>query len=71
MQELFRTKDLVLISFVEALLRDAGIETLVVDEGMNMTMPFGMMPRRILIPEASADEARRLMAEAGLGKELP
>ncbi len=71
MEELFRTKDLVLISFVEALMRDAGIETLVVDEDMNMMMPFGMMPRRILVPQASADTARRLMVEAGLGKELP
>ena len=71
MKELFRTKDLVLISFVEVLLRDAGIETLVVDEDMNMMMPFGMMPRRILVPEASVEEARRLIFEADLGKELP
>ena len=71
MEELLKTNDLVMISFVEALMRDAGIETLVVDEDMNMMMPFGMMPRRILVPEASADEARRLLVEADLGKELP
>ncbi len=71
MEELLKTNDLVLISFVEALMRDAGIETLVVDEDMNITMPLGMLPRRILVPEASAAEARHLVVEAGLGKELP
>ncbi len=53
------------------MVRDGGLETLVVDEAMNMMMPVGMMPHRILVAGASVDEARRLMFEADLGKELP
>ena len=71
MEELLRTNDIVLISFVEALLRDAGIESLVADQNMSiMEGSIGLLPRRILVHEESLAEARKLCADAGVGKEL-
>ena len=70
MEELLRTNDLVLISFVEALLRDAGIEALVLDQHMSVIEgSLGVLPRRVLVPEAAIEDARRLLEEAGLGRE--
>ena len=50
MEELIRTNDIVMISFVEALLRDAGIEHMVVDQNMSvMEGSLGVLPRRVLV----------------------
>jgi Putative prokaryotic signal transducing protein len=71
MDELLRTNDIVLISFVEALLRDAGIQALVLDQNMSVIEgSLGILPRRILVPSDRVDEARRLLSDAGVGAEL-
>ena len=71
MEELIRTNDLVLISFVEALLRDAGIEALVVDQNMSVIEgSLGVLPRRVLVPSDRAAEARKLLTDADVGGEL-
>ncbi|WP_181705859.1 DUF2007 domain-containing protein [Chthonobacter rhizosphaerae] len=71
MEELIRTNDLVLISFVEALLRDAHIDHLVADQAVSsVDGSIGIFPRRILVDSDRADAARRLMVDAGLGAEL-
>ena len=71
MEELLRTNDLVLISYVEALMRDAGIEALVVDQNMSIIEgSLGVLPRRILVPADRLDNARRIVLAAGIGKEL-
>ena len=71
MEELLRTNDLVLISFVEALMRDAGIEALVVDQNMSIIEgSLGVLPRRILVPADRLDNARRIVHDAGIGEEL-
>ena len=71
MEELLRTNDLVLISFVEALLKDAGIEALVVDQNMSVIEgSLGVLPRRELVPSDKAEAARQLMKDAGVGGEL-
>ena len=42
---------MVLISFVEALLRDAGIDAFVVDQNMSVIEgSLGILPRRVLVP---------------------
>ncbi len=70
MEELLRTNDLVLISFVEALMRDAGIEALVLDQNMSVIEgSLGVLPRRMLVPSDRIEDARRIMEEAGLGRE--
>ncbi len=70
-EELLRTNDLVLISFVEALLRDAGIESLVVDGHMSVVEgTLGVLPRRVLVAEGDIAAARDLLESAGIGAEL-
>ncbi len=71
MRELVRTNDAVLISAIEALLRGAGIEHLIVDQNMSVLEgSIGIFPRRILVGEDELLAARRLLAEAGFENEL-
>lgn len=71
MREIVRTNDPVLISAIEALLGEARIVYLVLDQNMSvMEGSLGMLPRRILVSDEQEDEARELMTQAGLGKEL-
>jgi hypothetical protein len=71
MIELLRTNDLVLISFVEALLREAGIEPWVADQNMSIVEgSLGVLQRRVMVPEDVVDRARRLLVDAGIGDEL-
>jgi hypothetical protein len=70
-EELIRTNDIVLISFVEALLRDAGIEFLTVDQNMSVIEgSLGVLPRRVLVVSDRVEAARRLLIDAGIGAEL-
>ena len=71
MEELLSTNDVVLISYAETLLRDAGIDYLVTDQHMSVLEgSLGVLPRRILVPSGSIDEARKVLTEAGIGAEL-
>ncbi len=71
MRELVRTNDAVLISAIEALLKGARIDYLVVDQNMSVLEgSIGIFPRRILVGEEQLDAARQLLAETGFGKEL-
>lgn len=71
MEELIRTNDLVIISFVEALLKDAGIGYLVADQAMSAIEGMvGAFPRRVLVDSDEIIAARRLMVDAGLADEL-
>ncbi|MET0470097.1 MAG: DUF2007 domain-containing protein [Xanthobacteraceae bacterium] len=69
--ELVRTNDAVLVSAVQALLDAAHIPHLVFDQNMSVLEgSIGILPRRILVNECCIDDARKLLAEAGLGYEL-
>lgn len=71
MIELIRTNDQVIISFVEALMRDAGIAVLVADQNMSiMDGSIGVLPRRILVGEDRAEEARGILRDAGIANEM-
>ena len=71
MIELVRTNDPVVISFVESLMRDAGIAFLVADQNMSiMDGSLGILPRRILVESERADQARRILTDAGIGQEM-
>jgi hypothetical protein len=71
MEELIRTNDIVLISFVEALLRDAGIEPWVADQNMSVIEgSLGVLQRRIMVPSDDLAQARRILTDAGIGAEL-
>jgi hypothetical protein len=71
MIELIRTNDAVVISFVQSLLKDAGIECLLADQNMSvLDGSIGVLPRRIMVREDQADEARRILSDAGIGNEI-
>jgi len=71
MIELLRSNDPVLISFAEALLKEANIAYSVVDQHMSvMEGTLGVLPRRILVMRDMHERARRIMCEAGLEQEL-
>jgi hypothetical protein len=70
-EELLRTNDIVLISFVETLLREAGIAAMVADQNMSIIEgSLGVLPRRVLVAGDDIEAARRLLREAGIGKEI-
>ena len=70
MIELIRTNDAVLISFVEALMRDAGIGCFVADQNMSVIEgSLGILPRRIMVDADDEARARRLLADAGIAHE--
>ena len=71
MEELLRTNDLVLISFAESLLKEAGIGHLVADQNMSIIEgSLGVLPRRLLVQADKEIQARRLMTDAGIAGEL-
>jgi hypothetical protein len=71
MKEIVRSNDPVLVSAVTALLEGAAIRHMVLDQNMSVLEgSIGILPRRILVEEVRAAEARRLLVEAGLGHEL-
>jgi hypothetical protein len=70
-EELLRTNDPVLLSFVEALLREARIAHAVADRNMSVIEgSLGILPRRVLVASDELAAARRLLHDAGLAHEL-
>lgn len=71
MKELIRTNDAVVLSFAESLMKEAGIGCFIADQGMSILEgSLGLLPRRFLVAEEEADEARQILIDAGLGAEL-
>ena len=71
MVEILRTNDLVLISVIESILKAERIGFFIADQNMAAAEgSLGFLPRRILVDKREEKRARRLIAEAGLGKEL-
>ena len=71
MVEILRTNDLVLISVIESILKAERVAYFVADQNMAAAEgSLGFLPRRILVDAQEEERARRVIAEAGLGKEL-
>ncbi|MBW6420928.1 DUF2007 domain-containing protein [Rhizobium sp. XQZ8] len=71
MQEIIRTNDVVVLSLSESLMKDAGIHCLIADQSMSVLEgSLGLLPRRFLVETDRADEARRILKDAGLEAEL-
>ncbi|MFN3550073.1 MAG: DUF2007 domain-containing protein [Mesorhizobium sp.] len=71
MIELVRTNDPVVISYIEALLRDAGIAHFVADQNMSILEgSLGVLPRRVMVADDEAVRARRILEDAGFGDEM-
>jgi len=66
MKELLRTNDIVKLSWLEALLADAGIETVVLDMHTSIIEgSIGILPRRMMVSDDDYDRARQFLREAG------
>jgi hypothetical protein len=71
LRELVRTNDAVLISAIEALLKGADIEHMVVDQNISVLEgSIGIFPRRILVGDDELEVARTLLEDAGFAKEI-
>ncbi|MGO9486456.1 MAG: DUF2007 domain-containing protein [Rhodomicrobium sp.] len=71
MAELLRTTDIVLLSYVNSLLSDAGIPLLVADVHVSAVEgSIGAFPRRVLIAAADWNESAATLTEAGLAAHL-
>ncbi|MDX1425280.1 MAG: DUF2007 domain-containing protein [Kiloniellales bacterium] len=70
MKELIRTNDLVKLSWLTAVLADAGIEALVLDTHTSVLEGSALaIPRRLAVIDEDYPRARQILAEAG--EELP
>jgi hypothetical protein len=68
MKELLRSNDPVLLSYVSALMDEAGIGFVVADTNMSVLEgSIGALPRRILVEAAKIGRARGILTEAGIG----
>jgi hypothetical protein len=68
MKELLRTNDTVRLSWLQALLGSAGIETVVLDRHTSILEgSIGALPRRLMVPDGELDRARELMVAAEKG----
>lgn len=70
MIEVFKTNDPVRLSYVQAILSEAGVEAVTLDSE-TAGIFGGALPwikRRVLVPEADAERARSLLSDA-LGDE--
>jgi Putative prokaryotic signal transducing protein len=68
MKELLRTNDVVRLSWAQALLRDAGIETVVLDQHTSLVEgSIGAIPRRLMVAEGDHARAKALLAAAEAG----
>jgi uncharacterized protein involved in type VI secretion and phage assembly len=64
MKQLIETNDLVLLSWVEALLKDSGIDSFVFDSSASVFGSMPMVQRRVMVADEDLAAAQRLLDEA-------
>jgi hypothetical protein len=66
MKELLRTNDAVRLSFLQSLLKDSGIESLVLDRYTSVVEgSIGAIPRRLMVAQKDYHRACSVLAAAG------
>jgi hypothetical protein len=71
MQELLRSNNLVRLSFLTALLADAGIEAVIFDSHTSVAEgSISAIPRRLMVEDEDYSRARRILIESGEGAGL-
>ena len=71
MKELVRTNDPVLLSWLQALLTDAGIGSNIFDTHTSILEgSAGAIPRRLVVADLDFRAAKNVLMEAGAGKHL-
>lgn len=67
MRAVFLSNDLVALNFAEAALRAEGVGCIVLDAATSAAEgSIGAIPRRLVVSEADAPAARRLLRDVGL-----
>lgn len=70
MKELLRTNNPVRLSWLQALLSDSGIESLILDHHTSLIEgSIGAIPRRLMVSDRDLVRARALLAQSG--EEIP
>ncbi|MEM7444550.1 MAG: DUF2007 domain-containing protein [Pseudomonadota bacterium] len=65
MKEVLRTTNPVELSFAQAVLKEAGIEPIVLDTHMSVLEgSLGILPRRVMVADEDHVRAQHLLAEA-------
>jgi hypothetical protein len=66
MRIIVQTNDPVRLSFLMALLRDAGISCVLLDaHASSIEGSIGAIPRRLMVDDADEQQAKRVLREAG------
>jgi hypothetical protein len=66
MQELLRSNNLVRLSFLTALLADAGIEAIIFDAHTSVAEgSISAIPRRLMVADEDFSRARRVLIDSG------
>jgi hypothetical protein len=66
MRAILSSNDLVRLNFLMALLRDAGIDSMLLDSHTSaIEGSIGAIPRRLMVAEQDESRARRVLREAG------
>jgi hypothetical protein len=66
MKELLRTNDIVRLSFLQSLLKDSGIDSLVLDHHTSLVEgSIGAIPRRLMVAQRDYRLACSVLAAAG------
>ncbi len=69
MREILRTNDVVKLSWVQALLADAGIETVLLDVHTSIIEgSIGAIPRRLAVIDDDYSQAVQILRAAGEGE---
>ncbi len=65
MRELLRTNDMVRLSWLQALLNDAGIDSVVLDHYTSLVEGnIGAIPRRLMVSDRDHSRARAVIAQS-------
>jgi hypothetical protein len=65
MRELLRTNNVVRLSWAQALLRDAGIDSVVLDHHTSLVEgSIGAIPRRLMVAQRDHEQARAVITAA-------
>lgn len=71
MRELVRTNNPVLLSWIQSLLRQEGIESFIFDSHMSVLEgSANAIPRRLMVVDDEYELARQTMTDAGEGQHL-
>ena len=71
MKELVRTNNPVLLSWLQSLLRQEGIESFIFDSHMSVLEgSANAIPRRLMVVDDEYDMARETLTDAGEGQHL-